>query len=226
MNRLAIILAFALVASACAKIPEDNSPAAPQVSEKADTREQDQSRERDQAQRDQSLGLLTKAFRNLGAVKTFRASMLSDRKREGTIESKVTAVLPDRFHVVNDRLEVKIIGSDLYRKFPDGSWKKAPQSTDITGLLDPKKLETYISSAVEIKLVGEEEFGGVVSEVFEVSLPHIPARRGAHDQLQPFAAKVWVGKRDGLPRKLEGTALLSQVRTEVVYYDYNAKIRL
>ncbi|HEX5736686.1 MAG TPA: hypothetical protein VF131_27895 [Blastocatellia bacterium] len=215
MNRLAFLLAGALVASACAKAPEDHSPAAPQVSEKADA-----------GDRDQSLESLTRAFRNLGAVKTFRANMLSDRKQEGIIESKVTAVLPDRFHLVNDSLEVKVIGSDLYRRFPDGSWKKASQSTDITGLLDPKKLEAYISSAVEIKLVGEEELDGVPSEVYEASLPHIPATRGAHDRLQPFAAKVWVSKQDRLPRKLEGTALVSQVRTEVVYYDYNAKIKV
>ncbi len=215
MNRLAILLAFALIASACAKVPEDNSTVAPQVSEQTDARE-----------RDQSLELLKKAFRNLGAVKTFRASMLSDRKQEGVIKSKVTAVLPDRFHLVNDSLEVKVIGSDLYRRFPDGSWKKAPHSTEITGLLDPKKLEAYISSAVEIKLIGEEELNGLPSEVYEASLPHIPANRGAHDRLQPFAAKVWISKQDRLPRKLEGTALLSQVRTEVVYYDYNAKIKV
>jgi hypothetical protein len=221
MNRLAIVLAIALAASACvkvsdsAKISEVHSSDAPQVSEKANAHE-----------RDQSLVLLTEAIRNLGTVKTFRASMISDRKQEGVIESSVSAVLPDRFHVVNDSLEVKVIGSDLYRKFPDGSWRKTSQSTDITSLLDPKKLEAYLSSAVEVKLVGEEEFNGVPSQVYEASLPHIPSSRGAHGDLQPFAARVWVGKQDGLPRKLEGTALLSQIRTEVVYYDYNTKIRV
>lgn len=221
MKRLIILLAAVLAASACAKAPEDVKPSevqssvSTQVSEKLNA-----------DGRDQSLDLLTKAFHNLGAVKTFRANMTSDRKQEGVIQTTVSAVLPDRFHVVNSNIDVKVIGPNLYSKFPDGSWKKVSQSTDITSLLDPKKLEAYLSSASEVKLIGEEEFNGVSSEVFEASLPHIPATRGAHDPLQPFAARIWIGKQDGLPRKLEGTALLSQVRTEVVYYDYNAKLRV
>ncbi|HKS39304.1 MAG TPA: hypothetical protein VJX74_01735 [Blastocatellia bacterium] len=163
---------------------------------------------------------LTTAFRNLAAIKTYKAKMVSDRRQEGTIQTSVSAVLPDRFHLINSAIELKVIGDEAFRKFPDGRWQKLPKISDATNLIDPARLEQYISSATEVKLIGSEDLNGL-SQIYEARFDHIPASRTSHGQIQPYVARVWVGQSDGLPRKFEGEEVVSQVKTAIFYYDYN-----
>jgi hypothetical protein len=215
MKALILILAaICLLAGGCAKPPESASggeapkpalqPAAPPG---------------------QDSRSLAAAFRNLAAVKTYRARMVSDRKQEGVFQTSVTAVLPDRFYLVNPDIEVKVIRDEAFMKLPNGRWQKLPQPSDATNLIDPARLERYVSSATKVELVGSEDMNGP-SQIYEASFDRSPASRIPHSQPEPYVARVWIGQSDGLPRKFEGAELVSQVKTEIFYYDYNASITI
>lgn len=208
------LVAFCLIAGGCAKPPENTSNIeAPKPASKPDSSSSPDTQS------------LAAAFRNLASVKTYKAKMVSDRKQEGVFETSVSAVLPDRFYLVNSNLEVKVIGDVMFRKFPNGQWQKLQQPADVTNLIDPAKLEQYVSSATEVKFIGSEDLNGP-SQIYEASFDRSPASRIPHGQSQPYVARVWIGQADGLPRKFEGAELVSQVKTEILYYDYNASITI
>jgi hypothetical protein len=166
---------------------------------------------------------LTKACRALAAVKSFRALMTTSGGDDATVETRTEAALPDRFHVYNADYELIIVGTEVYRKLPGGSWQASPTGLAITSLTDPKKLEEYIKSA-QVAPVGTETLDGSPVRVYQAAAPRSPARKSVHDDPDPFLMKIWVGISDGLPRRLEGTVLGTQTKTSVVYYDYNAKL--
>ena len=166
---------------------------------------------------------LAKAWRALARVKTFRALMTATGGGEDKVETRTEAALPDRFHVFNADYELVILGPEVYRKLPGGSWEKSPTGLAVTSLTDPKKLEDYLKTA-KVTLVGAETLDGAPVRVFQAVAPYMPARKSVHDDPDPFHMKIWVGASDGLPRRLEGTVLSTQTRTAVAFYDYNAKL--
>ena len=165
---------------------------------------------------------LAKACRALAAVKSFRALMTTGDGGE-KIETRTEAELPDRFHVFNADYELIILGSEVYRRLPGGSWQTSPTGLAVTSLTDPRKLEEYLKTA-KVTLVGTETLAGSQVRVYQAAAARSPARKSVHDDPDPFYLKVWVGSADGLPRRLEGTVLSTQTKTSVVYYDYNAKL--
>jgi hypothetical protein len=166
---------------------------------------------------------LKKACRALASTRTFRTLMTATGDGGQQIETRTDAALPDRFHVSNADYELVIIGSEVYRKLPGGSWQPSPTGLAVTSLTDPKKLEEYLATS-RVMLVGTEQLAGSEARVYLAAAPRSPARKSVHDDPDPFLMKIWVGSSDGLPRRLEGTVLSTKTKTSVVYYDFNAKI--
>jgi hypothetical protein len=172
------------------------------------------------------LAALNRALDRMTAIKTFRASMTTSGLKEGKVETRIEAVLPDRFHVTNDQFELTLVGSDVYRKSPAGLWEKSITGSALTTLLDPKKLEEYLATSNEVKLLRSETLDNTLTQVYEIRADHLPPKKSPHEVSNPFIARVWVAVSDGLPRKLEGIAQRTRVKTTVVYYDYNARITI
>lgn len=166
---------------------------------------------------------LAKAFRALAGVKSFRSLMTTTGAGQDSVETRTEAALPDRFHVFNAEYELIIVGAEVYRRLPGGSWQTSPTGLAVTSLTDPKKLEEYLKTA-KVVPVGTETLDGAAARVYLAAAPRSPARKSVHDDADPFLMKIWVGSSDGLPRRLEGTVLSTKTKTAVTYYDHGAKI--
>jgi len=213
----------ALALAGCGAAREERPPSAALVSTTAAAAPQPA--ERAAANAPDASADLAKAWRALAAVKSFRTLMTTTGGggAAAQVETRTEAALPDRFHVFNADYELIIIGTEVYRRLPGGSWQKSPTGLAVTSLTDPKKLEEYLKSA-KVTLVGSEMLDGAPVRVYQAAAPLSPARTSVHDDPDPFDMKIWVGTSDGLPRRLEGTVLSTRSKTAVVYYDYNAKI--
>ncbi len=166
------------------------------------------------------LDVLTKAFRGLSGVKTYRAKVVTTGLPKGaTQESTFEVVLPDRFHLTSAGMEVILIGKTAYVKLGT-KWQKAalPKGIDMS-IADPKALEASLGISTNIKLVGTDDLEGKPTFVYQytTTIKGPPA--------QTFASKMWVDAASGLPAKSESELKTGQ-KTTTTFYDYNATITI
>jgi hypothetical protein len=140
-------------------------------------------------------------------LKSVRARMTLDSPN-GPVSVLVEAAQPDRFHMSTSGFEIITIGADTYMKTPAAGWAKqqanTPQAFSVKGFMGDEFLK-----GGNPKLVGSEKIGGVNTDVYDVT-----AALGTAG-----TARVWIGKSDGLPRKLTGN--VGGMNVNVTFYDFN-----
>ncbi|MFN8526118.1 MAG: hypothetical protein U0821_23700 [Chloroflexota bacterium] len=188
---------------------------------------------------------LTSAFRGWGTTKSFRAKITTTGiPGIEQSEMKIEVAMPDRFHSDNGRMEMIKVGQDLFVKLPTG-WQKISQNMDID-LANPKKFEAEIGAQTDVRLVGADVFEGTPCKVYEytstlgaagqtappqnvnpaVAKALAKAEANAPSKPQSYTAKVWIAVADNLPRKAESKDPSSDVKSTIVYYDFNAPITI
>lgn len=91
-------------------------------------------------------------------------------------------------------MEMIRLDNDIYANMGGTGWKKMPPGMVNTVTNAAKNAEKFNVS--ECTKVGEESVGGVATTVytFKTAIPGQP----------PFAGKVWIGNKDGLPYRESG----------------------
>ena len=170
--------------------------------------------------------LFTNAISGWEKVKSFRAKMTVTGLATGTAETRMEAVMPDKFHITTDRSEMIMIGQTTYLKLPNGEWRMITTELDYSFGSMKKMMEDLKVSKETIK-TGSETFEGVAADVYESRMT-MPAAIGSKPGAEPqaYSVKMWVGVSDGMPRKVESASPISPARTTVVYTDYNANITI
>jgi outer membrane lipoprotein-sorting protein len=163
--------------------------------------------------------VLANAFRGLAGVKTFRAKLvMSGLPKVGTQEMNLDVVLPDRFHVTSQQLEMILVGKTVYMKVAN-KWQKVATTQFDLSLADPGKLEKDLQSATGTKVMGTDDLNGTPAFVYQftTSVKGPPA--------QTHTYKVWIGAKDGLPRQME-VDVNTGAKTTISFFDYNTPITI
>jgi len=140
-------------------------------------------------------------------VKSLRARITIDSPN-GRVDTVMEAVQPDRFHMTTRGIEIITIGGTTYMKAPGTAWEK--QAASSPGAFSLKQLfADELLKGGQPTLVGAERIDGVDTDVYDVS-----SSLGATG-----SARVWIGKSDGLPRRLAGN--IGGMGMTVTFYDFN-----
>lgn len=175
----------------------------------------------------------------LQGVKSFRARMIMTGVPQGPIETRIDYVMPDRVRIVSQGMEMIMIGSTAYSKMPGNDWTTSKLETPFS-FDGVRKISEDLNSTTDVKEVGTEVVDGVNTRIYQyLSTLNGQPDSGREGQSgsggQPGSggsgvrapgagtatAKVWIDD-GGLPRKLETQQGGSQLRTTILYYDYNA----
>jgi len=127
----------------------------------------------------------------LAKVSSFRARILNALPNpQADITLEVS--LPDRFHETLGQIEMITVGANSYLKVGNQAWNRNPEG-------DPISFKHIFARAFDgvrsAKLVGAESIDGIDTNVFEIVSVN---REG-----KPLTQRVWAGKDDALPRKIE-----------------------
>jgi outer membrane lipoprotein-sorting protein len=152
------------------------------------------------------------------AEKTFRAKMRGTGDKE--VKTDLEFVAPDRFRIkTGPGLETIVIGKDVYLSM-NGSFEKLPGAMD--GSI-PDLRATFNKEGrkwfSDVKYVGEESVGGKPSLVYEY-------KNKGEGNLGENDSKIWVGKDDGLPLKIESRYKRGNLKTMVIEYEYDPNIKI
>ncbi|PYP84698.1 MAG: hypothetical protein DMF61_18930 [Blastocatellia bacterium AA13] len=171
------------------------------------------------------LDLFTNAISGWENVKSFRAHMTSTGLPTGSTETRMEAVMPDRFHITTDRSEMVLIGQTTYLKLPTGEWRKITTGLD-NSFGSMRRMMEDLKGSKEVQMIGSETLDGTQTSIYESKLT-MPSMSGSKDAApQVFLAKIWVAASDGMPRRVESSSSGSPVRTVITYTDYNANIKI
>jgi hypothetical protein len=146
-------------------------------------------------------------------LKSLRARMSIDSPN-GRIEALIEAVQPNRVRMkAGNGIELVTVGGNAYMKTPGTGWEKMPansaQPFSFKGLMGDEFLK-----GGEASLVGAEKSDGLDTDVYDVT-----SAMGLTG-----TARVWIGKADGLPRRLAGTIGGGDgtgIPMVVTFYDFN-----
>jgi outer membrane lipoprotein-sorting protein len=152
------------------------------------------------------------------AEKTFRAKMRGTGDKE--VKTDLEFVAPDRFRIkTGPGLETIVIGKDVYLSM-NGSFEKLPGAMD--GSI-PDLRATFNKEGrkwfSDVKYVGEESVGSKPSLVYEY-------KNKGEGNLGENDSKIWVGKDDGLPLKIESRYKRGNLKTMVIEYEYDPNIKI
>lgn len=175
-----------------------------------------------------SLDVLKESYRKMQSLRSFRARLTTTGGPDEEFQSTLEVVLPDRFRMLSEQMEMVVVGSNAYMKM-GGQWRTVATELETTSLTDPKRLEEEFDQAQEIKLIGSDVLDGRPTRVYEAILkdPKDPDEKDSSGQApQVQSVRIWIGSDDGLPRKLEGEDPDTKAKTTVIYYDYGAAITI
>ncbi len=156
------------------------------------------------------------------SLESFRAEMTS----EGTMKmnADLDFIAPDRFRIKAEMpngqsSEMILIGKQTYMKMGD-RWQKMP--VDI-GTKIPNMRETFTREGMkwfkEIKYVGEETADGKAAHLYTYD-GEAPGGGNA------YSSKIWIGKKDGRPIKLNAVYKTGEMKSMDIAYDYETKITI
>jgi hypothetical protein len=136
------------------------------------------------------------------------------------VKTDLEFVAPDRFRIkTGPGLETIVIGKDVYLSM-NGSFEKLPGAMD--GSI-PDLRATFNKEGrkwfSDVKYVGEESVGGKPSLVYEY-------KNKGEGNLGENDSKIWVGKDDGLPLKIESRYKRGNLKTMVIEYEYDPNIKI
>ena len=150
--------------------------------------------------------------------KTFRAKVVGSGQAPMNIQLEYVA--PDRFRIENSQgPESVIIGRDAYIQIGD-RWVKSPQKLD-TSTLDIRKTwdEQGRRLITDAKFVGEDVINGKPVYVYAY-------HNKGMDGIGENDSKLWVGRSDGLPARIEATYKSGVLTSVTVDYEYDPSITI
>jgi hypothetical protein len=151
--------------------------------------------------------------------------MTTSGTKAGPAEMRIDVVMPDRFHMASDQMEIIVAGSTAYLKLPTGKWQKVAGGTDMS-FANIKKMQEEFKNSQQVKEIGSDTLDGVPTSVYEFTTKLPKGDKAPPGMPDSYQAKIWVSNADALPRKLEGVAPDTGYTTTVIYYDYNADITI
>lgn len=128
---------------------------------------------------------------------------------------------PDRYHIKNaPSMEIIIIGKNTYLKV-NGNWQKSPANL---GDSIPKMRDAFteegMKSLTDVEYVGEDSIDGKDALLYRY-------KGNTIKDATAYDSKLWIGKDDGLPLKIEvdypNGGVLKQMTT---IYDYDTKVTI
>jgi hypothetical protein len=225
---LSVILLAILAASGCrgkSETPaDDSSSASPAASSQQNTPGSSESTASAPAQKVILSGPLAAMSQALDNVKSYRAQMTVTGRPPGPFEFDVDIVQPDRLYLRSNRMTMIVIGQAGYVKGPDGQWRAVGAPLDMQPV-NLTKVHAALAATNEIKRVGAASAGGKPSVIYEARIDN-PVPPGSTLPPDWYTLKIWVGKSDNLPYKLERVESHSKIKTTVAFRDYNAEISI
>jgi hypothetical protein len=183
-----------------------------------------------------------RAYRGMVQAKSYRMKIMSPDAtgKMATLET-IEVIPPDRSHVVLDAgggitSEYITIGNATFSKTGDAAWAKLPVDT-ATGagskpdLTDSKSIDEFRKSVSDVHLVGAENLDGNPTQVYQFKVSRTMTST-AGTTLITGVGKLWVAVSDGLPRKADSDSTMqfsgrsTAVKSTILYYDYNADIKI
>ena len=162
---------------------------------------------------------IIKASKKFSQQDAFQATM--DGKGEKNMHMKIAFIAPDRYHINNaPSMELIIIGKSTYMKL-NGKWQKSPVNM---GDSIPKMRDAFneegLKSLGEVEYVGEDSVDGKTALLYRY-------KGNTVKDATAYDSKLWVGKDNGLPLKIEvkypnGGAL----KEMTTVYDYDKAITI
>jgi hypothetical protein len=168
--------------------------------------------------------VLENTFAQLEKVKSLRMRMkittLQNEERETIIET----VLPNRTRFRSNGVEMIRIGTTVYYRTNTEPWKTKTDAPNAAEAFNPKDMLQMALSAPGISLsawiVGEEVLAGTPTTVYEITIEE----KKNNDKVIPSTIRLWIGKNDKLPRKMNFSSPNAELRMSVSYADFNTNI--
>ena len=160
-----------------------------------------------------AFGDLKASFKRVSEAKAFQA-VINSTGGERDFHVQVGYAAPNRYRINNGVMETIIIGNDTYSNL-NGAWRKLPMSIGpvIQNLRDLWADET-LRSISDVQFAGGDTVNGKASLVYTYKC-------AAHNGVNPYAAKVWIGGDNGLPQKYELAYTNGSQKRLSTSYEYN-----
>ena len=152
------------------------------------------------------------------AQKSFRAKMIGSGQTPMNMELEFVA--PDRFRMKNTNApDMVIVGKNVYIE-NEGGWQKIPGDLGST-VPDMRKAwdEEGRKWFTDVKYVGEDTANGKPAYVYTY---HNKGAEGVGEN----DSKIWIGKSNGLPLRIEANYKSGTLRSMTIDYDYDAEISI
>lgn len=149
---------------------------------------------------------------------SFTAKMESTGAKDVRIE--LSYIAPDRYHIVNPgSAEMIVIGKETYVK-ANGKWSKIPVNLgeSIPNIRD-SFTEEALKSLKNVEYTGEDTVDGKNALVYKYT-------GDASGKSGNYTSKLWVGKINGLPLKMEVEYTDGPLKRMTTVYDYESRVTI
>jgi hypothetical protein len=152
------------------------------------------------------------------AQTSFRAKMVGSGQTP--LKMELEFVAPDRFRIMNTTgPEMVIVGKNVYLEH-EGRWQKVPGDLGAS-VPDMRKAwdEEGRKWFTDVKYVGEDTANGKPTHVYTY---HNKGAEGIGEN----DSKIWIGKSNGLPVRIEANYKKGTLRSMTIDYDYDSDISI
>lgn len=147
----------------------------------------------------------------------FQATM--DSTGDKPLKMEVEYVRPDRYHVKNESMESIIIGRDTYMKL-NGAWRKFPTPLDQTiSSLRDMFTEEGLKTLADVKQESDDTVDGEDAIVYSYT-GKVPQTSNTYN------SKLFIGKDDGLPLKIEVEYSGGPLKKMTTVYRYSPDVKI
>jgi hypothetical protein len=166
--------------------------------------------------------VLEKAFTQLEKVKSMRTRLVVASQSEER-ETIIEMVRPNRVRVRATGMEMITVGSAAYFKVNDEPWQKASNPALAQSLNQKDVIKMMLNMdgiSVSGWAIGEEVINGAPTIVYDITIDE----QRASSQATSATIRMWIGKNDDLPRKMEFGSPNMGLKMSVSYEDFNKTI--
>lgn len=181
---------------------------------------------------------VVKAMRASLEAKSYRSQIATTSSNGHNRNMTAEVVPPDRMHMTMEmdmpgrgtvKREIIYIGKESYVRVGDAPWQKDPFGMgDMLAQLHDPKLIDAIQQKAEVKYLGTDTLNGAPMLTYEYKIKDLlgPGKDGI--------SKIWIGATDELQHQVEtendidplNTGKVIHSKTTVIFYDYNANIKI
>ncbi len=154
--------------------------------------------------------------------KTFRAEMELNGKTSMKADLEFQA--PDRFHMTNQlgsgqQTEMIMIGKQVYMS-AGGRWIKIPASIGQTTTKDMREMfsKEGMKWFRDVKYTGEAKVDGKDAYIYDYT--------GKPDGMSEYTSRIWIGKADGMPLKINAEYKSGEMKSMSIVYDYSTPVSI